>query len=111
MASNQEQDMMQLQQDAVRRVMEMQRQARARVQPSPNEPPPNPTPPDQKPEPKPESNPEPKPKPPSKSGLLDGILSSTGLDKEQLLLLGLGYLLYKDGADHKLLLALLYLLL
>ena len=115
MASNREQDMMQLQQDAVRRVMEMQRQARARVQPSPKEPSPNPTPPDPKPDPKPEpkpqSKPEPKPKPPSKSGLLDVILSSTGLDKEQLLLLGLGYLLYKDGADHKLLLALLYLLL
>lgn len=114
MASNQEQDMMQLQQDAVRRVMEMQRQAQARVHPeekpppaksnssSKHQPPPNREPPPPKPQPKP---------PAGKSGLLEGILSNTGLDKEQLLLLGLGYLLYKEGADHKLLLSILYLLL
>lgn len=110
MASNQEHDMMQ---DAVQRVMEMQRQAQARVHtegekhPSQSKPPSKPQPP---PPPKPE--PKPKPKPSAlKSGLVEGILASTGLDKEQLLLLGLGYLLYKDGADHKLLLAILYLLL
>ena len=114
MASNREQDMMQMQQDAVRRVMEMQRQAQARVHPeekpppaksnsSPkHQPPPNREPPPPKPQPKP---------PAGKSGLLEGILSNTGLDKEQLLLLGLGYLLYKEGADHKLLLSILYLLL
>ena len=112
MASNREQDMMQLQQDAVRRVMEMQRQAHAKVHPEKGttakkeEPPP----------PKPEQD-SPKPaqilpkKAAAHSGLLDGILSNTGLEKEQLLLLGLGYLLYKEGADHKLLLAILYLLL
>ncbi len=114
MASNQEQDMMQLQQDAVRRVMEMQRQAQARVHPEEKPHPAQPKSPSkpkrpQKPEPPP---PPPEPKPPAgKSGLLEGILSNTGLDKEQLLLLGLGYLLYKEGADHKLLLAILYLLL
>ena len=110
MASNQEHDMMQ---DAVQRVMEMQRQAQARVHPkgekhpSQSKPPSKPQPP---PPPKPEPKPEPKPSA-LKSGLVEGILASTGLDKEQLLLLGLGYLLYKDGADHKLLLAILYLLL
>lgn len=107
MASNREQDLMQLQQDAVRRVMEMQRQAQAKVQPR-QEPSPH-----QKP-PKAPENPPPKsssPKPASKTGLLKSILGSTGLEEEQLLLLGLGYLLYKEGADQKLLLALLYLLL
>lgn len=110
MASNREHDMMQ---DAVQRVMEMQRRAQAKVHPegekhpSQPKPPPKPQPP---PPPKPEPKPEPKP-PALKSGLVEGILASTGLDKEQLLLLGLGYLLYKDGADHKLLLAILYLLL
>lgn len=121
MASNREQDMMQLQQDAVRRVMEMQRQAQARVHPEREKPPSKPKPgpkpdPPPPPSPKPEKPKNPEPRPETKltvpkSGLLDGILSSTGLDKEQLLLLGLGYLLYKDGADHKLLLAILYLLL
>ena len=110
MASNQEHDMMQ---DAVQRVMEMHRQAQARVHtegekhPSQSKPPSKPQP---LPPPKPEPKPEPKPSA-LKSGLVEGILASTGLDKEQLLLLGLGYLLYKDGADHKLLLAILYLLL
>ncbi len=110
MASNREQDMMQ---DAVHRVMEMQRQAQARVhpeeerRPSQPNPPPNPEPPSP-----PNQEPKPEPTPPAlKTGLAEGILRSTGLDKEQLLLLGLGYLLYKEGADHKLLLAILYLLL
>ena len=110
MASNREQDMMQMQQDAVRRVMEMQRQAQARVHPE-EKPPPAKSNSSSKPQPPPNREPPP-PKPPAgKSGLLEGILSNTGLDKEQLLLLGLGYLLYKEGADHKLLLSILYLLL
>ena len=110
MASNREQDMMQMQQDAVRRVMEMQRQAQARVHPE-EKPPPAKSNSSSKPQPPPKREPPP-PKPPAgKSGLLEGILSNTGLDKEQLLLLGLGYLLYKEGADHKLLLSILYLLL
>lgn len=104
MASNQEHDMMQ---DAVQRVMEMQRQAQARVHPEGEK-----HPSQSKPPSKPQPPPPPKPEPSAlKSGLVEGILASTGLDKEQLLLLGLGYLLYKDGADHKLLLAILYLLL
>lgn len=106
MASNQEHDMMQ---DAVQRVMEMQRQAQARVHPE-GEKHPSQSKPSSKPQPPPPPKPEPKPSA-LKSGLVEGILASTGLDKEQLLLLGLGYLLYKDGADHKLLLAILYLLL
>ncbi|HIR41518.1 MAG TPA: hypothetical protein IAB36_06810 [Candidatus Egerieicola pullicola] len=114
MASNREQDMMQMQQDAVRRVMEMQRQAQARVHPE-EKPPPAKSNSSSKPQPPPNREPpppKPQPKPPAgKSGLLEGILSNTGLDKEQLLLLGLGYLLYKEGADHKLLLSILYLLL
>lgn len=110
MASNREQDMMQ---DAVQRVMEMQRQAQARVHPKGEKHPFQPKPPlKPQPPPPPKPGPKPEPKPPAlKSGLVEGILANTGLDKEQLLLLGLGYLLYKDGADHKLLLAILYLLL
>lgn len=106
MASNREHDMMQ---DAVQRVIEMQRQAQAKVHPE-GEKHPSQSKPSSKPQPPPPPKPEPKPSA-LKSGLVEGILASTGLDKEQLLLLGLGYLLYKDGADHKLLLAILYLLL
>ena len=62
------------------------------------------------------------PKSPQKSGAfggLSGLFSSLGLgssdsekpDRDLLLILGVGYLLYKEQNDHLLLLALLYILL
>lgn len=44
-------------------------------------------------------------------GKLSQILSAAGMDQDRMIILGLLLLLYNDGADHLLLLALLYLFL
>ena len=79
-----------MQEEAVRRVREMQRRSRdiASPPPAPSEP------------------------PPPKSSPLAGILSGVGhIDEEKALIGLLIYILYKQGADMKLLLGLGYLLL
>ncbi len=91
-----------MRQDAIRRSREMQR--RAGMQPAPAQP--------TKPEPMP--HPAEPPPPSSAAGFtlpqeLQGLLH--GWDSERLALLGLLYILYKDGADARLLLAIAYILL
>ena len=107
-----------MRQDAIRRAREMQRQAR------PFPPPPPPAPPPVRPDgpphpvpPHPDDPPHPDPPPPAPPPLLPGELSDlrhglmTGWDGERLALAGLLYLLYREGADPALLLALAYVLL
>lgn len=107
-----------MRQDAIRRAREMQRQAR------PFPPPPPPAPPPARPDspphpvpPHPDDPPHPDPPPPAPPPLLPGELSDllhglmTGWDGERLALAGLLYLLYREGADPALLLALAYVLL
>ena len=89
-----------MRQDAIRRSREMQR--RAGMHPTPAQP--------SKPEPPPQIT-EP-PSPSAGSALpqeLQGLLH--GWDSERMALLGLLYILYKDGADARLLLAIAYILL
>lgn len=95
-----------MRQDAIRRSREMQRRA---VQPSPPAPPPPPpSAPPPPPPPKPAPPPPPKPNFPL-SGELQGLLRDW--DAEKLGIAGLLYLLYKEGTDPALLLALAYILL
>ena len=107
-----------MRQDAIRRAREMQRQAR------PFPPPPPPAPPPVRPDgpphpvpPHPDDPPHPDPPPPAPPPLLPGELSDllhglmNGWDGERLALAGLLYLLYREGADPALLLALAYVLL
>lgn len=89
-------DLRTMQEEAVRRVREMQRRSQSYIgQPAP--PPPEPAPPP------------PPPPPPPPSPLLD--LAGIKLDEEKALIGLLIYVLYKNNADMKLLLALGYLLL
>ena len=96
-----------MRQDAIRRSREMQRRA---VPPEPSVPPPPPPPP------------EPEAIPPPSETVVGGLLNSLqltdelqsllhGWDSEKLALAGLLYLLYKEGADGVLLLAIGYILL
>ena len=98
-------------QDAIRRSREMQRRA---VPPSPPGAPPLP--------PKPHEPPPPPHKPPPPPGELGGLLESLHLseelhallhdwDGEKLALAGILYLLWKEGTDPALLLAIAYILL
>ena len=121
-----EQDFLQMQQDAIRRVREMQARARQTLENAgvPLEPPPvreteapsRPAPPPAR-EPKeppcaappPEREGPPTKRPPEPSSLLSGFHFS--LDSEQILLMLLIYLLYKDHGDPYLMMALAYLLL
>ena len=79
-----------MQEDALRRVMEMQQRSRNAVS---GEPPPSPTP--QKPPP----------------NVLGSLFGGIKIDEEKALIALLIYILYKNGADIKLLLGLAYLLL
>lgn len=79
-----------MQEDALRRVMEMQQRSRNAVS---GEPPPSPTPP-QKPQ-----------------NVLGSLFGGIKIDEEKALIALLIYILYKNGADIKLLLGLAYLLL
>ena len=115
-----------MQQDALRRVRQMQQRSEQALRHSPSapslfepeekvpEPSPVPDEPVEKPSvPQQEMMPPPccpLPEPP-KPVTLQGILDAMGLDREQLLILGLTVLFAADGADKKLLLALLYLFL
>ncbi len=112
-----------MRQDAIRRAREMQRQARP-FPPPPPPAPPRPAPPPARPDrpphpvpPHPDHPPHPDPPPPAPPPLLPGELSDllhslmTGWDGERLALAGLLYLLYREGADPALLLALAYVLL
>ena len=105
-----------MRQDAIRRAREMQRQARPFPPPERPLPPPAPSDhpppghPDRPPPPPPPDRPPPKPILPGElSDLLHGL--TTGWDGERLALAGLLYLLYREGADPALLLALAYVLL
>jgi len=99
-----------MQKDAMARVREMQRKADEKLRQS-NEviapraeiAPPPPPPPMEK-------NIVPSP-PLSENSKLTQILSAAGIDNDRLIILGLLLLLYNDGADQLLLLALLYLFL
>lgn len=99
-----------MRQDAIRRSREMHRRANPEP-PSPPAPPPPPEPPPSPPEHRP-------PPVPDLSGLLEGLHLSEELrglltvwDGEKLALAGILYLLWKEGADPALLLALAYILL
>ena len=94
-----------MQEEAIRRVREMQRRSRSIVGASPNS---EPAPP------KAEETPHTQKAPQSSSllsGLLGGNLGDIKIDEEKALIGLLIYILYKQGADIKLLLALGYLLL
>ena len=134
-----EQDLLRMQADAARRVREMQRRSQfytnpppqtgpppqteqaANPPPQPNpqsqtNPPPHTNPPPQT-EPSAKAPPEPAQTPPTSGGLgsLNNLLSSflpggIKLDHDRILLLGLLFLLWKEGGDLRLLLALFYLL-
>lgn len=90
-----------MQEEAVRRVREMQRRAESYVNKPTDEIPPAP-PPDNTPN-----------EPPKKSGSLSSLFDFAGikLDEEKAMIAMLIYILYKNGADIKLLMALGYLLL
>lgn len=101
-----------MQKDAMARVREMQRKADENLRrsnaaiaspPAPPEPVPLPAPQ------KAEARPCPPPAPSNESGKLMQLLSAAGIDNDRLIILGLLLLLYNDGADQMLLLALLYL--
>ncbi len=96
-----------MRQDAIRRSREMQR----RAAPSPHPEPPPPSPPPDLPPPK-------LPVPPELNGLLESLHLTDELhsllrdwDGEKLALAGLLFLLWKEGADPALLLAIAYILL
>lgn len=99
-----------MQKDAVARVQEMQRRADEKLRQSnavlPAPPPPPKTPPLPPPLP-----PTPSPVPNNDNGKLQQLLSVAGIDNDRLLILGLLLLLYNEGSDQTLLLALLYLFL
>ncbi len=123
-------EMLRMQQDAIRRVQEMQRRSQERVR-QPTTPPIG-TPPMQdiangqtNQAPPPPVPPPTTPTPPSNGlgGLLSsllgkkgdgdetGLLAQFGIDEEQALILALLLILLREGADHKLILALCYILL
>ena len=89
-----------MQEEAMRRVREMQQRSRSAVgqDSPPPAPPPPPPPPD-----KPEQN--------SSGNILGSILGDINIDEEKALIALLIFILYKQGADIKLLLGLAYLLL
>ena len=97
-----------MQEEAIRRVREMQRRSRSIVGASPNS---EPAPPKAEETPRTHS---PQKAPQSSSllsGLLGGNLGDIKIDEEKALIGLLIYILYKQGADIKLLLGLGYLLL
>lgn len=96
-------EVLSMQQDAIRRVQEMQRRANAHLTPSAAPPEEPPAQPPADPPKKPEEA------PPTKT--IGGLLEQFGVDPEQALLLVLLLLLAQEKADSKLLLALAYLLL
>lgn len=102
-----------MQKDAMERVREMQRRADESLRRSnASLSPPPPPPPEAPPLPLPPEIPKPSPPPPPPtSGKLGNLLSAAGMDQDRILLLALLLILYNDGADHLLLLALLYLFL
>ena len=103
-----------MQKDAMDRVREMQRRADETLRrsnadfspPMPEEPP---LPPPSAPPPPPLSVPSAPCKEPM--GKLEQLLSTAGIDRDRIVILALLLLLYNDGADQLLLLALLYLFL
>lgn len=131
-------DMLRMQQEAIQRVQDMQERARRAAQGGGMRLPDTPAPmpqarPIQEPEPEPAPSPLPQafPAPPEPapghhqhnplSDLLSSfsggdssplvrLLNGLGLDGEQLLILGLLFLLWNEEADHTIMLALLYLL-
>lgn len=120
-------EMLRMQQDAMARVREMQRRANQNLTPTDPAPPPPSTPsPQQEPPsaPPPQQEPSQTSKPSDKEpafslfsslfGLDDNkesLFKKLGFEQEQVFLLVLLWLLWKEGADHKLLLALLYIML
>lgn len=85
-----------MQEEAMRRVREMQQRSRSAV--GQDSPPPPPSPPPDKPD------------PPSAGNILGSILGDIKIDEEKALIALLIFILYKQGADIKLLLGLAYLL-
>lgn len=98
-----------MRQDAIRRSREMQRRAMPE--------PPRPEPPHPKPEPPPPRPEPPPPRPESPPDLLGNLLGGElhallhDWDSDKLILAGVLYLLWKEGADPSLLLAIGYILL
>ena len=100
-----------MQEEAIRRVREMQRRSRSIVGASPNS---EPAPPNAEETPRTQNVHSTQKAPQSSSllsGLLGGNLGDIKIDEEKALIGLLIYILYKQGADIKLLLALGYLLL
>lgn len=100
-----------MQEEAIRRVREMQRRSRSIVGASSNS---EPAPPNAEETPHTQNAHSPQKAPQSSSllsGLLGGNLGDIKIDEEKALIGLLIYILYKQGADIKLLLALGYLLL
>lgn len=101
-----------MQEEAIRRVREMQRRSRSIVGASPNNS--ESAPPNAEETPRTQNVHSPQKAPQSSSllsGLLGGNLGDIKIDEEKALIGLLIYILYKQGADIKLLLALGYLLL
>lgn len=102
-----------MQKDAMERVREMQRRADETLRRSNADfaPPPPRAEPKQDPPPPPPDLPQESPAPVSTVGKLGNILSMAGIDQDRIIILALLLILYNDGADQLLLLALLYLFL
>ena len=90
------QELQNMQQDAIRRVRQMQRRAAAHLSPQP-------------PRAEPAKPQQPQPKP-QRGDPVAAMLSRLGPDRDTWLVLGLALLLYREGADSVTILALLYLL-
>ena len=104
-----------MQKDAMERVREMQRRAdetlrrsNASLMPPPKTeaPKPAPLPLTETPKPSPPSSPL-----PNTNGKIGTVLSAAGIDQDRMIILALLLILYNDGADNLILLALLYLFL
>lgn len=102
-----------MQKDAMERVREMQRRADETLRRSNADfaPPPPKAEVKQEPSPPPPLPPREPPAPVSNTGKLGNILSAAGIDQDRIIILALLLVLYNDGADQLLLLALLYLFL
>ena len=91
-------DFNRMQEEALNRLREMQRRSRTAVnQPKP-------------PQPEPKPQPQPKPQSPPRPDALKSLFGDIKIDSEKALILLMLFVLYKNNADLKLLLALGYLL-
>ncbi len=111
-------DFNKMQEEAMSRLMEMQKRSRTAVNQQKPQPPPQPAPAPHTQEPQQQSKPQPQPQPQHQNRLLSeprpdifkSLLGDIKIDSEKALILLMLFVLYKNKADIKLLIALGYLL-